>query len=79
MYDITELNEKLVSELKEIADKLNVPKAEKLKKQELIYQILDIQAMQPAPAEAKPAKTENSSEEKKTNSRAQTKAARGKT
>ena len=65
MYDITELNEKLVSDLKEIADKLNVPKAEKLKKQELIYQILDIQAMTPAPAASKPAKTENTSDDKK--------------
>ncbi len=65
MYDITELNEKLVSDLKEIADKLNVPKAEKLKKQELIYQILDIQAMTPGPAASKPAKTENTSDDKK--------------
>ena len=65
MYDITELNEKLVSELKEIADKLNVPKADKLKKQELIYQILDIQAMTPAPAESKPKRTENKTDDKK--------------
>ena len=64
MYDITELNEKLVSDLKEIAEKLNVPKADKLKKQELIYQILDIQAMQPTPKPAaKPAK-EGSSDSK---------------
>ena len=48
MYDITELNEKKVAELKEIADKLNVPKSDKLKKQDLIYQILDLQAMQPS-------------------------------
>ncbi|GAB4380586.1 MAG: transcription termination factor Rho [Salibacteraceae bacterium] len=48
MYDITELNEKKVSDLKEIAQKLNVPKYEKLKKQELIYQILDLQAVDPS-------------------------------
>jgi transcription termination factor Rho len=65
MYDITELNEKLVSDLKEIAEKLNVSKADKLKKQELIYQILDIQAMTPAPAESKPARTENKTDDKK--------------
>lgn len=47
MYDIVELNNKLVGELREIAKSLNVPKFEKLLKQELIYQILDQQAMQP--------------------------------
>ncbi|MEX2595465.1 MAG: transcription termination factor Rho [Salibacteraceae bacterium] len=55
MYDIIELNEKLVSELKDIAEKLNVKKFDKLKKQDLIYQILDAQALNPqkAAAEAK--------------------------
>jgi len=48
MYDIIQLNGKLVGELKEIAKGLNVPKYDKLKKQDLIYQILDIQAVQPA-------------------------------
>ena len=48
MFDIIELNEKKVSELKEIADKLDLKKTEKLKKQDLIYQILDAQALQPA-------------------------------
>jgi transcription termination factor Rho len=47
MYDIVELNNKLVGELREIAKSLNVPKFEKLLKQELIYQILDQQALQP--------------------------------
>ncbi|MFN8712365.1 MAG: transcription termination factor Rho [Bacteroidota bacterium] len=45
MYDIIELNSKLVGELREIARQLNVPKYEALKKQELIYQILDLQAV----------------------------------
>ncbi|RLD75800.1 MAG: transcription termination factor Rho, partial [Bacteroidetes bacterium] len=45
MYDILELNKKLVSDLKEIAQKLGVEKAEKLKKQDLIYKILDQQAI----------------------------------
>jgi len=48
MYDIIELNNKLVGELKEIAKNLNVPKYEALKKQELIYKILDHQAISPA-------------------------------
>ena len=50
MYDIIELNGKLVSELKEIAFKLNIPKADKLKKQDLIYKILDYQALNPESA-----------------------------
>lgn len=45
MYDIIDLNSKLVGELREIAQKLNVPKFESLKKQELVYKILDQQAM----------------------------------
>ncbi len=47
MYDIIELNNKLATELKEIAKELNVPKFEILKKQELIYKILDQQALNP--------------------------------
>jgi transcription termination factor Rho len=48
MYDIIELNGKLVPELKEIAKQLNVPKYEKLPKQDLIYKILDQQALNPS-------------------------------
>jgi len=48
MYDIIELNNKLVSELKEIAKELNIDKIEGLKKQDLIYKILDYQALNPA-------------------------------
>jgi len=47
MYDIIELNNKLATELKEIAKELNIPKFEALKKQELIYKILDQQALNP--------------------------------
>jgi transcription termination factor Rho len=47
MYDIIELNGKLLPELKDIARKFNVPKYEGLKKQELIYKILDYQALNP--------------------------------
>ncbi len=45
MYDILELNKKLLPELKEIAKQLNVKKADILRKQDLIYRILDEQAI----------------------------------
>ena len=48
MYDIVELNSKLVAELREIAQGLNIPKTEKLLKKDLIYQILDYQALNPS-------------------------------
>lgn len=45
MYDIIELNDKLVSELREIAKGLGIPDFDELRKQELIYKILDTQAI----------------------------------
>ncbi len=45
MYDIIQLNDKLVPELKEIAQKLGVKGYNKLTKQDLIYKILDEQAL----------------------------------
>jgi transcription termination factor Rho len=45
MYDILELNKKLVSELRDIAKELNIKRVEALKKQDLIYKILDQQAI----------------------------------
>lgn len=53
MYDIIELNNKLVGELKDIAKSLSIPKYDALKKQELIYKILDHQAINPPPTENK--------------------------
>lgn len=47
MYDINELNSKLVADLKEIAQNLKIPRYDKLTKQELIYKVLDHQAMNP--------------------------------
>lgn len=49
MYDIIELNNKLLEELKDIAKGLNIPKYDAMKKQDLIYQILDFQALNPSP------------------------------
>jgi transcription termination factor Rho len=63
MYDIIDLNNKLVGELKEIAKNLNIPKYEALKKQELIYKILDHQAINPPPASTE-SKSEPKSEHK---------------
>ena len=47
MYDIENLNKKKVTELREIAETLKIEKTEKLKKQELVYKILDEQALKP--------------------------------
>ena len=48
MYDILELNKKLVPELREIGKELNIKRVESFKKQDLIYKILDTQAIQEA-------------------------------
>jgi len=45
MYDILELNKKLVSDLRDIAKELNIKRVESLKKQDLIYKFLDQQAI----------------------------------
>ncbi len=45
MYDILQLNDMLVPELKEVAEHLGVPNVKKLSKQDLIYKILDLQAL----------------------------------
>ncbi|MCS6821326.1 MAG: transcription termination factor Rho [Microscillaceae bacterium] len=47
MYNIEELNLKLLSELKEIAEELQIKDYKKLSKQELVYAILDEQAKLP--------------------------------
>lgn len=62
MYDILELNKKLVSELRDIAKGLNIKKTEALKKQELIYKILDQQAIEASNKKAAK-KAETSSDE----------------
>jgi len=45
MYDILQLNDMLVPELLDIADQLKIPNAKKLGKQDLVYKILDSQAI----------------------------------
>ena len=75
MYDILQLNDMLVPELLDIAEQLKIPNAKKLNKQDLIYKVLDKQAVSAsdsknAPAEEKgkrkrivKATTANSTEE----------------
>jgi transcription termination factor Rho len=45
MYDILQLNEMLVSDLREMAEKLKIDNYKKLSKQDLVYKILDEQAL----------------------------------
>jgi transcription termination factor Rho len=45
MYDILQLNDMLVPELLDIAEQLKIPNAKKLGKQDLVYKILDSQAI----------------------------------
>src|SRR5690606_34746907 len=61
MFEISDLKAKKLPELQEIAKDLNVPKFKTLKKLDLVYQILDVQASNPkavseaAPSQEKPA------------------------
>jgi len=50
MYDILQLNDMIVPELLDIAEQLKIPNAKKLDKQELVYKILDSQAIAGAKA-----------------------------
>jgi transcription termination factor Rho len=48
MYDILQLNDMLVPELLDIAEQLKISNSKKLDKQELVYKILDKQALTPS-------------------------------
>jgi transcription termination factor Rho len=61
MYTIDDLNDRLLSELKDIAEGMGVKNAKKLAKQDLIYKILDQQAVS---GEPKPTKTNEPAERK---------------
>ena len=68
MYNIEELKLRLLSELKEIAENLGVKNFKKLNKQDLIYAILDQQAITPdekLPKKADSEKTEEKAPEAK--------------
>ena len=49
MYDKSELESKLLNELRDIAKQFNIHKSDMMKKQDLVYQILDQQAANPTP------------------------------
>ncbi len=71
MYDINQLKAMKLPELKEVAEKANVPKFKTLKKQELVYKILDHQAVNPesiqaAKASAPDAEKDNTKEKDNT-------------
>ncbi len=53
-YDILQLNDMLVQELREIANRLEIPEYKKLSKQDLIYKILDAQAVNASPDNKSP-------------------------
>lgn len=57
MYDIIELSKKLVPDLKEVAKELGIKRIDSYKKQDLIYKILDTQAV--LAVESKNEKKEN--------------------
>jgi transcription termination factor Rho len=69
MYDILELNKKLLTDLRQIAKELKIKRVESYKKQDLIYKILDQQAIDASEAKAskktKPEKDKGSREDKK--------------
>ena len=65
MYDILELNKKLVPELRDIAKGLNIKRVESYKKQDLIYKILDTQAIQEAEKKVKKNTPKDQPEQKK--------------
>ncbi|MDG1572230.1 transcription termination factor Rho [Robiginitalea sp. M366] len=73
MFEISELKAKKLPELQDIAKELNVPKYRTLKKLDLVYQILDLQASNPAAVreqikesgESEPQKLEQDSKDNK--------------
>ncbi len=59
MYNIEELSKKLLADLRKIAKELGIKRVEKYKKQELIYAILDQQAVQKAEADKQKSEEKN--------------------
>ena len=65
MFEISDLKAKKLPELQEIAKELNVPKFSSMKKLDLVYQILDLQAANPQVVKAKDATTDEGDAEAK--------------
>jgi len=66
MYTIQDLNVRLLSELKEIAEELGLENYKKLPKKELIYKILDFQASNPTEEKPKEGAAEEKAKKPKT-------------
>ena len=66
MYDISTLKEKKISELQDIAKSLKIEKIASLKKQELIYQIIDFLSANPESSSNSEAQNDNSPTENNT-------------
>ena len=64
MYTTDELNDKLLSELKNITEELEIKGASKLSKQDLIYKILDEQAISKPKKRSDKSKESDKSEKK---------------
>ena len=69
MYNIIQLNDKNLSELQEIATKLGITKTDSLKKEELVYRILDEQAIVGASKKIEADKQKEESKDKKKRTR----------
>lgn len=65
MFDISELKEKKLSELQELAQNLGLKKFKTLKKEELIYHIIDFQAENPVVKQPETSQKEKAPQEKK--------------
>lgn len=78
MFEITQLKEKKLADLQEIAKTIGIPKYRTLKKLDLVYKILDVQAESGVAAveekSTKPAKPVKSTQEKKETEAAPAKA-----
>jgi len=64
MFEITQLKEKKLSELQEIAKELKISRFSSLKKLDLIYKILDVQAANPTKSKEEVHKTNQSNQSK---------------
>ena len=65
MFDISELKEKKLSELQELAQNLGLKKFKTLKKEELIYHIIDFQAENPVVKQPETSQKEKAPQKKK--------------
>ncbi|HKH60868.1 MAG TPA: transcription termination factor Rho [Flavitalea sp.] len=65
MYDILQLNDMLVPELLDIAEQLKIPNSKKMDKQDIIYKILDKQAVLASSTKSSPTTTEDKGKRKR--------------